>query len=74
MFRIVGCLPHAGGAAIADRQASDNAQGTRPRDWGVGRAAICGYGDLSLAYGLAVPGTGVCKHDLACVSIPSRQF
>ena len=24
VFRIVGCLPQTGGAAIADRQASDN--------------------------------------------------
>jgi hypothetical protein len=61
MFRIVGCLPHTGVAWIADRQASDNAQGTRPRDWGVGRAAISGYGDLSHEYGVAVESSGVCE-------------
>ena len=33
LFRIVGYLPHGGVAASADRQVSDNAQGTRPRRW-----------------------------------------
>ena len=55
-------MPAAHGVAlIADRQASDNAQGTRPRDWGVGRAAISGYGDLSHEYGVAVESSGVCE-------------
>ena len=59
MFRIVGYLPLGGAAASADRQVSDNAQGTRRRDWGVGRAAISGYGDLSHEYGVAVESSGV---------------